>query len=94
MVGNNCDISDDEKQVSEESKKQFEEQTNLKIIDASSKTNYNVNESFLALIDKMLELGLDKKTGDNDEDEEENNSQKLRLEKTKKKRDCCGIKKK
>ena len=42
----------------------------------------------------MLELGLDKKTGDNDEDGEMNNSQKLRLEKTKKKRDCCGIKKK
>ena len=91
VVGNNCEISDYEKQVDEETKKIFEEQNNLKIIDASSKTNYNVNESFLALIDRMLELGLDKKTGDNDE---VNNSHKLKLDKTKKKRDCCGIKKK
>jgi len=42
----------------------------------------------------MLQLGLGKKTGDNDEDDEANNSHKLILVKTKKKRDYCGIKKK
>ena len=94
VVGNNCDLPDNEKRVNEESKKLFEEQNNLKIIEASTKANYNVHESFITLIDKMLELGLGKKKGDDDENDEVNNSHQLKLDKTKKKRDCLGIKKK
>ena len=94
VVGNKNDLPDDEKKVDEESKKKFEEENNMKIIDASAKTNLNVSESFITLIDKMLNLGLGKKKDEADENDEMNNSQQLKIGDDKKKKDCCGGKKK
>ena len=94
VVGNKNDLPDDEKKVDEESKKKFEEENNMKIIDASAKTNLNVSESFITLIDKMLKLGLGKKKDDDEENDEMNKSQQLKIGEGKKKKDCCGGKKK
>ena len=61
-------MPDDEKQVDEQDKNFFEKQFNMKIIEASAKSNINVNECFIALIDKMLSLGLGRMES-NDDDE-------------------------
>ena len=90
IVGNKCDLST-ERVVDEETKIIFEKRENIKIIEASSKDNINVNESFLLLVDKMLELGKGKYIYENFDDEnEEDNVKKLSDNKiTKKKRSNC-----
>jgi GTPase SAR1 family protein len=95
VVGNKCDLPDSEKNVDQDSKQNFENTSKMKIIEASAKDNINVNESFISLIDKMLELGLGKKKGsdDDNDNDEENNAQQLKRVKTndkKKKDNCCG----
>ena len=98
VVGNKCDMPKTDKTVDQESKQNFENARKMKIIEASAKDNINVNESFISLIDKMLELGLGKKK-DNDDDndnDEINNSQQLKkpTNDKKKKDNCCGGNKK
>ena len=99
VVGNKCDLPDSEKNVDQDSKQNFENTSKMKIIEASAKDNINVNESFISLIDKMLELGLGKKKGsdDDNDNDEVNNAQQLKRNKTndkKKKDNCCGGSKK
>ena len=90
IVGNKCELSK-ERVVDEEMKIKFEKELNIKIIEASSKNNINVNESFLLLVDKMIELRKDKYIYNNCDDEnEENNAKKLSDKKImKKKRSNC-----
>ena len=83
VVGNKCDLPDSEKNVDQDSKQNFENTSKMKIIEASAKDNINVNESFISLIDKMLELGLGKKKGNDDDNDEINNPQQLKKTKTK-----------
>ena len=97
VVGNKCDMPKTDDTVDQQSKQNYENTSKMKIIEASAKDNINVNESFISLIDKMLELGLGKKKGsddDNDNDNDEgNNPQQLKKTKTnnkKKKDNCCG----
>ena len=95
VVGNKCDMPKTDKTVDQESKQNFENARKMKIIEASAKDNINVNESFISLIDKMLELGLGKKKGsdDDNDNDEVNNAQQLKRNKTndkKKKDNCCG----
>ena len=68
----------------------------MKIIEASAKDDINVNDTFIMLIDKMIELGLGKKKGNDDDNDEINNSQTLkRPSGDKRKKDgCCGSGKK
>ena len=97
VVGNKCDLPESEKEVDQESKKNFEVNNNMKIIETSAKDNINVSESFINLIDKMLELGLGRKKGNEDDNDELNNSQTLRNPKDDKKSKnggCCFIGKK
>ena len=54
-------------------------------MEVSAKIDRNANESMVALIDKMIKLGIGMKN--NDEDEEE--GQKLEKNKTKKKKQIC-----
>jgi len=91
VVGNKCDLPEDEKQVDKESKTNFEVNNNMQIIETSAKDNINVSESFIKLIDKMLELGLGRKRGNEDDNDELNNSQALRNPKDDKrnKSGCC-----
>ncbi len=65
---------------------EFENKFKYKIIEASAKTDQNVNESMIALIDKMLELGLGKIKSLDDEDD----TQKLSAKKKDKKKGLCG----
>ena len=99
VVGNKCDMPKTDETVDQQSKQNFENASKMKIIEASAKDNINVNESFISLIDKMIELGLGKKKGnDDDNDNDEiNNPQQLKKSKTndkKKKDNCCGGNKK
>ena len=86
IVGNKCDLPAEERQVDENSKVNLENSFKLKIIEASAKDNINVNDCFIALIDKMLELGLGKiKSNDNDDD-----GKKLGANQKKRGDNCCG----
>ena len=88
IIGNKSDLPDDEKKVDQNDVENFEKTTGFKIIEASAKNDHNVNESMIALVDKMLELGLGKiKKEDEEEDE---GTKKLSLKNTKKKNNCCG----
>ena len=88
VIGHKSDLPDDKRKVDKNDIQTFENSHGIKIIEASAKIDKNVNESMIALIDKMLELGVGKiKTGDEDEDD----NKKLSLTKTKKKKgDCCA----
>ena len=88
IIGNKSDLPDDEKKVDQNDVENLEKTTGFKIIEASAKNDHNVNESMIALVDKMLELGLGKiKKEDEEEDE---GTKKLSLKNTKKKNNCCG----
>ena len=88
VIGHKSDLPDEKRKVDKNDIQTFENSHGIKIIEASAKIDKNVNESMIALIDKMLELGVGKiKTGDEDEDD----NKKLSLKKTKKKKgDCCA----
>ena len=86
IVGNKCDLPTEERVVDEDSRQNLENQCNIKIFEASAKDNINVNESFIALIDKMLGLGLGKKrTNEFDDD-----GQKLKNSDGENRNNCCG----
>ena len=85
VIGNKSDLP--EKEVDKKDVEEFENNMKLKIIEASAKENKNVNESMIALVDRMIELGLGKVKK---EDDEEENNRKLSLKKTGKKNNCCG----
>ena len=88
IVGNKCDLPAGEKVVDEECRQNLEKQCNIKIIEASAKENINVNESFIALIDKMLGLGLGKKKTNDFDDE---GRQRLNnADGDKRNNNCCG----
>ena len=90
VLGNKIDQPKEMKQVTEEDKQKFKDESNLDIMEVSAKSNININESIIELVDKMIELGVGiKKTDDDEED-----GQKLQKIKTKKKKECCGGKKK
>ena len=90
IVANKCELST-KRVVNEEIKITFEKRENIKIIEASSKDNINVNESFLLLVDKMIELRKDKYKYENfDGENEEDKVKKLSDKKIiKKKRSNC-----
>ena len=88
IVGNKCDLPDGERVVDEDSRLNLEKQCNIKVIEASAKENINVNESFIALIDKMLVLGLGKKKTNDFDDE---GGQRLNnADGDKRNNNCCG----
>ena len=67
------------------------ENEDIEIIEGSAKNNINVNECFIKLIEKMLELGLGQKKELLEEEEE--NSQNITLNESvnrKQKAKCCG----
>ena len=87
IVGNKSDLPEDQKKIDNNDREDFENKYKYKIIETSAKTDKNINESIIALIDKMLDLGLGKiKNNDNDE---EDDNQKLSNKKKKKKGSFC-----
>jgi len=93
VVGINCHLNNEERVVNEDMKKVFEKIYNIKIIEASAKYNINVNESFIILVDKMIELGLGKKKSNDYDDNEENIGKKLEdLDKNRNKGNCFSSK--
>ena len=92
VVGNKCDIKEEQKEVDQEMMKNLEEKEKVEIIIASAKDNINVNESFIKLIEKMMKLGLGnvKKVAFG-EDDEVGGTKKLKSQKNNKKNNnnCC-----
>ena len=88
VLGNKCDLPEEDKKVDNEDKVKLKEEFGLEIMEVSAKIDKNVNESMIALVDKMLVLGLGIKKGEEDEEE----GQKLKANKTNKMKDCCGSK--
>jgi small GTP-binding protein len=64
IVGNKCDIPEEEKVVNNLMIKDLEKSLNVKIIEASAKSNINVTESFMLIVDKILELKFSGKNGE------------------------------
>ena len=92
IVGNKCDIPDEEKCVKQKAKEKFQKAHHYKIIEASAKTNKNVAETFTYLIEQMLKLGLNEKIPP---DRTKTNSQIYKISKKKdndqnnNKKGCC-----
>ena len=59
LVGNKSDLPD--RQVKKENYEKFSEQYNLEVIETSCKDNKNIEETFNALIEKMIKLYDDDK---------------------------------
>lgn len=56
LCGNKCDVDDCDRQVSYEDGQKVAEHYKIKFFEISSKQDINVNETFVALIDQMIEI--------------------------------------
>ena len=98
ILGNKCDLSDDLRQVDQDDIDKFEsENDDIKIMEVSAKIDKNINESMIALVEKMISLGIGTKKV-NDYDYEDGRISITRNNNTKDtgKKGCCigGDKKK
>ena len=94
IVGNKCEIPDEEKVVNNEMKEKLENnlKVKVKVMEASARDNKNVEECYMYLVDKMLEIKLGLKLDNNSK-----NTLKLDKKthrKVKQKHHCCSEKKK
>ena len=75
IVGNKIDL-EEERVVDQEMRENLEEKEKIKVLEASAKSNINVNDVFIELIDRMEKLNLGVKHqssyDDNDDEEEVN----------------------
>ena len=87
VVGNKLDLSEDRK-VSDLMREDLEKNLNIKILEASAKSNINIENCFNTLIDKVYELRF----GVNLSERQivKQNSLKLKKENKKKKHKCCS----
>ena len=97
IVGNKIDLKE-ERVINEEMRQNLEEKENITVLEASAKDNINVNDVFIALIDRMEKLNLGVKHqssyDDNDEDSEDNpKKQTIKLKNNEKENNtnnnCC-----
>ena len=58
IVGNKCEIPDEEKVVNNEMKEKLENDLKVKVMEASARDNKNVEECYMYLVDKMMEIKL------------------------------------
>ena len=93
VIGNKIDLPEEQRIIDKEMVESLKEKENVEVIEASAKTNINVNEAFISLIDKMIGLGIGTvKTTIGDEDEEDGKNIKLKNAKGQKNGGggCCG----
>ena len=75
VVGNKCDAEKGEWEVDEEMEQKLATTYNIKVMETSAKSNINVDETFINLVDMMLNLGLGKKWSNEEDDDDENKEQ-------------------
>ena len=61
VIGNKCDVPQNERQVDQDMVKEFENKEKVNVIEVSAKDDINVNETFVKLVEQMIKLGLGKK---------------------------------
>jgi len=76
IVGNKCELPEEEKVINNLMVKDLEKNLNVKIIEASAKSNINVTDSFMLIVDKILELKFSGKNGGRKESVMLHNSKK------------------
>ena len=87
IIGNKCDVLQEERKVTEEMKRKLEEEIGMKIIETSAKNNINIEEAFDSLINKIIDIRFSNKL---------ENNKTFKLEKEdlkKKKKPNCFLKK-
>ena len=92
VIGNKSDLSEKEKEVDEDMIEGLKEKEKVEVIEASAKDNVNVNESFIRLVEKMLNLGIGQKASFIDDDEDNDMGKNIKIGKGKKKKrgNCCA----
>ena len=92
VIGNKIDLPPEQRKIDNDMIESLKEKEKVEVIEASAKTNINVNEAFISLIDKMLGLGIGNvKTAIGDEDEEDGKNIKLNnATKRQNGGGCCG----
>ena len=94
ILGNKCELPDNEKLVTESELESFEENVQIKTLIGSAKNNINVQETFTYLVDEMMKkgLGCKKRSGEEYDINENNQSISLnpeKIHKSKQKGGCC-----
>ena len=94
VIGNKIDLPKEEREVDDDMINYLKEKEKVEVIEGSAKENTNVNEAFILLIDKMLELGLgNRRSSFREDDDEDEKSQSVKLNnlnvKNEKKAGCC-----
>ena len=84
VIGNKCDVLQEERKVTEEMKRKLEEEIGMKIIETSAKNNINIEEAFDSLVNNLIGIHSSNKF-------EKNKTLKLEKEdlKNKNKPNCC-----
>ena len=84
IIGNKCDVLQEERKVTEEMKRKLEEEIGMKIIETSAKNNINIEEAFDSLVNNLIGIHSSNKF-------EKNKTLKLEKEdlKNKNKPNCC-----
>ena len=97
ILGNKVDLPDDLRQVDQDDIDKFEgENEGLKVMEVSAKIDKNVNESMIALIERMITLGIGKKSENEEDDDGRISIDKNAIKENNNKKACClaGDKKK
>ena len=77
IVGNKNDLPQEQRDIEEDLVNELRTNEKIEIIESSAKLNINVNEIFIKLIEKMLDLGLGQKKDLLEEDNETDKSVRL-----------------
>jgi small GTP-binding protein len=89
IIGNKCDVDESSKQVTDLMRDDLEKSLNIKIYEASAKTNTNVNECFNLLIDQIYKLKFENKANKPAENFREGSLCLDKREKPVNKKNCC-----
>ena len=92
LIGNKCDLNE-EREIDKEEGENEAKNNGYLFFETSNKDGTNVEEATIALISKVVELRKKKNPQKNENEPAAQKSTKLDVQKTKKKKDSCCLKK-